>query len=143
MAWKKVTPEMDEFLERSVSGFKCQRRQMFGCPVYFVNGNMFAGLHQDDLMVRLSEEDREKVMEEYDQARLFEPVKGRKMKEYVVLPEELYSDEDLFHQWLERSYGYASSLPAKRPRDKGGWAVRTKGGKSAGGKGKGGAKKRK
>ena len=28
---------------------------MFGCPAYFTNGNLFAGVHQSSLMVRLPE----------------------------------------------------------------------------------------
>ena len=130
MAWKKVPDKLKKYLEDKLADTPCEQRQMFGCPVYFVNGNMFAGLHQDDVMVRLSEEDRAKIMEEYDEAHLFEPMKGRKMKEYMVLPEELVSDEELFYEWLERSYGYASSLPPKKPDKKGG-----KGAKVAGSKG--------
>jgi hypothetical protein len=59
---------------------------MFGCPVYFINNNMFAGLHQDNLFIRLSETDRERVFTTYEGMCPFEPMKGRTMKEYGGVP---------------------------------------------------------
>ncbi len=35
---------------------------MFGCPAYFANGNMFAGVHQSSLMLRLPEDERAEVV---------------------------------------------------------------------------------
>ena len=35
-----------------------EQRKMFGYPAAFLNGNMFAGLFQDHVVVRLSVEDR-------------------------------------------------------------------------------------
>jgi TfoX/Sxy family transcriptional regulator of competence genes len=120
MAWKKVSPEKSDILEKGLAPFDCQKRQMFGCPAYFVNNNMFAGAHQDDILIRLSETDRKEIMSLYDQAALFEPMQGRPMREYVVLPERLYRDHKEFNRWLTRSYGYASALPPKekKPRKK-------------------------
>ena len=60
-------------------------RPMFGNISAFVNGNMFAGLFGDDLFVRLSDESRKELLEEKG-ASLLEPMKGKHMKEYVVLP---------------------------------------------------------
>ena len=62
---------------------------MFGCPVFFVNSNMFSGVFEDDIFIRLSEKDRKELFSKYDEAAPFEPMKGRKMKEYVVLPESI------------------------------------------------------
>jgi hypothetical protein len=91
---------------------------MFGCPVYFVNGNMFAGLHQDNLFIRLSAIDRKELFKICDEAALFEPMAGRPMKEYVVIPESLYSEAEEFAKWLNRSFGYVSSLPKKAMKGK-------------------------
>lgn len=118
MDWRKSSPEMTEFLDRALTPFNSQRKQMFGFPVYFINDNMFAGLHQDDLFIRLSEQDREAILAAFDEAGPFEPMPGRPMKEYVVLPEPLLNDSSVLQEWLERSFQYVSSLPPKERKTK-------------------------
>ncbi|HEY6460111.1 MAG TPA: TfoX/Sxy family protein, partial [Polyangiaceae bacterium] len=59
-----------------------ERRSMFGYPCAFVNGHMFCGLHQDSLVVRLPEARREAMVA--SGARIFEPMPGKPMEEYVV-----------------------------------------------------------
>jgi TfoX/Sxy family transcriptional regulator of competence genes len=121
MKWKKVSPELNAFLEKNLAGFAADKRPMFGASTFFVNGNMFAGAHEDTIILRLSEEDRRKVMSEPDEIRPFEPMPGRFMKEYVTLPESVYSQPDLFRELLRRSCEYARSLkpkekPGKKPQ---------------------------
>jgi len=48
----------------------------------------------------------------------FEPVKGRVMKEYVVLPDSLYNDPEKFQEMLRSSYEYVSSLLVKQKKKK-------------------------
>jgi hypothetical protein len=64
---------------------------MFGYPAAFANGSLFIGLHQNDFIMRLSGEDRTRFSAKYGE-RIFEPMKGRLMREYVRLPEELLTD---------------------------------------------------
>jgi TfoX/Sxy family transcriptional regulator of competence genes len=116
MKWKKVPSALIEFMEQALSAYPSQRKSMFGCPVWFVNGNMFAGLHQDNLFVRLPAEIQKQLFAECDEATVFEPMAGRPMKEYAVLPESLYNDQIEFTKWLERSFRYVSSLPVKEPK---------------------------
>ena len=118
MAWKKPNKELTEFLEEKMASFDCQKKMMFGSQVYFVNNNMMCGVHQDDIFTRLSEKDKEDIFASYDEASAFEPMKGRIMKQYVVLPESLYNDSEKLDEWLERSYNYVSSLPLKEPKNK-------------------------
>jgi TfoX/Sxy family transcriptional regulator of competence genes len=61
-------------------------RPMFGNLSAFVNGNMFAGVYGDSLFVRLSDDDRADLLGKKG-AKLFEPMKGRPMKDYVCLPQ--------------------------------------------------------
>ena len=116
MAWKKVSPELREQLEKSMLSFDCQQRFMFGSPTYFVNNNMFVGIHQDTIMLRLSQKDREEILSTYDEVTPFEPMEGRIMKEYVALPESVYNDADILRDILNRSYQYALSLLPKEPK---------------------------
>lgn len=88
---------------------------MFGYPAAFANGHLFAGLHQEDCILRLSEPARERAMREHG-ARPFEPMPGRRMREYVALPETLLRDRAALTAWLARSLRYVRSLPPRRPR---------------------------
>jgi TfoX/Sxy family transcriptional regulator of competence genes len=91
---------------------------MFGHPVYTAGGNMFAGLYGDEVFLRLSEQDRQEIQTRYAGATLFEPMSGRPMREYVVVPRSLFADFDAFMDWAERAHEYATSLPAKAPKAK-------------------------
>ena len=91
-------------------------RPMFGNVAAFVNGNMFAGLFGEDLFVRLGERERAAVVEQG--GRAFEPVAGRPMKEYVVVPGTWSSDPGAARAWLDRSLDGARALPPKEARRK-------------------------
>ena len=84
--WKKAPPELVALFDAVLSAEpRAERRAMFGYPAAFVNGNMVTGLHQDDWMVRLAEPDRAELIAMG--GRTFEPMPGRPMREYVVLPQ--------------------------------------------------------
>jgi TfoX/Sxy family transcriptional regulator of competence genes len=114
--WKKTPPELVELLHASVAGIPCRLKPMFGYPVYFINDNMFIGTHQDTLFLRLSEKDRAALLRENHEAHPFEPLPGRVMKDYVVLPDSLYRDKEAFRKWLKRSLAYVGGLPVKKKK---------------------------
>jgi TfoX/Sxy family transcriptional regulator of competence genes len=88
------------------------RKQMFGYPVAFENGQLFTGLFADGLFVRLGEAEREALLAERG-AKPFAPMKGRPMKEYVVLPPTMLEDEEAVKGWMRRGVEYARALPPK------------------------------
>jgi len=90
---------------------------MFGNESAFVNGNMFFGLFGNDLFVRLSEEDCKELLKKKGTSML-EPMKGRPMKEYVVLPKPWWDQPDALHLWISRSLNWASRLPQKKKANK-------------------------
>ncbi|MDP2919113.1 MAG: TfoX/Sxy family protein [Dehalococcoidia bacterium] len=114
--WKKASPELGKLLESAMASFDCQRKMMFGAPVYTVNGNMFAGIHGDNIFLRLSEADRRKADAINDEISPFGPVKGHIMKEYVVLPPSIYENANDFKEWLEQAYRFVLSLKPKEPK---------------------------
>ena len=116
MEWKKAPDELVQFIAQKTAKLKCDYRMMFGYPAYFVNGNMFTGIHGDRLFIRLSEFDIKKLTEMNLGVTVFEPMLGRAMKGYVVVPKSFYSNEKLFHEWLNNSFKYVSSLPPKKPK---------------------------
>ena len=87
---------------------------MFGYPAFFVNGNMFVGVHGDKLFLRLSDEDIADIMKKHKDVGAFEPMPRRAMKGYVVLPKTDYSDDKLFAEWLDKAINYVSTLPPKK-----------------------------
>ena len=86
---------------------------MFGNISGFVNGNMFAGLFGDDLFVRLSEEKHNDLLGKKG-ARLLEPMVGRPMKDYVVIPRTWLTQTDTVRRWIALSLDLTSSLPPKK-----------------------------
>lgn len=126
MAWKKAP----EWLVESFDGLvpdddpRVERRKMFGYPCAFANDNMFMGLHEDRLVLRLPDEPREEFRERYG-AAIFEPFEGRVMREYSVVPRELIEDPAELVPWIRRSVDYAASVVKKR---KGGKKRGTRGG---------------
>ena len=69
-------------------------------------------------MIRLSEEERAKFLL-LEGASPFEPMPGRPMREYVVVPPAMVTDEGPLRAWLEKALAYARSLPPKPPKSKG------------------------
>ena len=86
-------------------------RPMFGNLAAFVNGNMFAGLFGEDLFVRLPDEERSQVKRKG--GRDFEPMPGRAMTGYVVVPGSWQSAPAPARTLIARSLTVARTMPAK------------------------------
>jgi TfoX/Sxy family transcriptional regulator of competence genes len=113
MAWTKSPQSLIDLFDKSVpTASTISRRKMFGYPAAFANGNLFIGLHQDDFIMRLSEQDRARFTAEFGE-RTFEPIKGRPMREYVRLPAELLADARKRASWIKRSLRYAEAIVPK------------------------------
>ena len=117
----KLPPAPAELVARfgkvieSVPG--AQVRKMFGYPAAFLNGNMFAGLYDNYMIVRLSPKDI-KAFFELHNSHAFEPMPGRAMKEYAVIPTAVLNSESELAEWLGKSFDYVNSMPAKQPKKK-------------------------
>ncbi len=46
------------------------------------------------------------------------------MKEYMLLPEDVYNDPEALQQWLRRAHEYALSLPPKQRKSRAGKRTR-------------------
>lgn len=109
--WKKPPEKLVEAFERAVAKFpNVERRQMFGCPCAFVNGNMAGGLHEGRWIIRLKAAERRELLA--CGGGEFAPM-GRVMKEYATLPDGVVADASRLQHWLVRSFAYVRSLPAK------------------------------
>ncbi len=113
------TPAPEELVELFANATKdlpaAEPRKMFGYPAAFANGYMFAGLFQQDVFLRLSDADRANFRSEY-RARLFEPMPGRPMRGYVLVPRYVLNSHMLLSAWLEKAMAYVQTLPPKASR---------------------------
>jgi hypothetical protein len=120
MPWPRPVPELVALLDEAVKPFPAERKTMFGCPAYFVNGNMFAGVFAASLFVRLPADLRAKATTDWGEGATFEPVAGRPMREYVVLPPAVTGDGATLAGWLATAHQFAAATPPKaaKPRRK-------------------------
>ena len=87
--------------------------KMFGGICFMLNGNMFAGISKDDLMVRLDKADH--------QAALATPgarpmdFTGRPMVGYIYVNSASLQTDDALASWVDRCYDFAATLPPKQP----------------------------
>ena len=88
------------------------RKQMFGYPAAFVGGNMATGLFADTWVVRLPRDEIEPALAAG--ATAFEPMPGRPMTGFVVVPAADVADDAAIRSWVERGLAHAASLPAKK-----------------------------
>lgn len=114
MAWKKSPPELVALFERVRPPEEggVEHRVMFGYPCCVLYGHMFAGLHQDSLILRLSGEDIEAFLK-LPGAAPFEPMPGRPMRGFVTAPQGMLQDEPTLRGWVDRALACARQLPPK------------------------------
>jgi len=86
-------------------------RKMFGYPAAFVNGNLATGLHRARWFVRLSEADTAVLMALGGGP--FEPMPGRPMRGYAVLPPSIAEDPGAAGAWVDRALDHVGGLPPK------------------------------
>jgi TfoX/Sxy family transcriptional regulator of competence genes len=91
-----------------------ERRTMFGYPSGFVNDNLVTGLYGDGWHVRVGAADQEALLA--TGGRPFEPMAGRTMRGYVMLPAAVLSDDAALRGWLDRAVAFGAALPPKPKR---------------------------
>ena len=115
--WAPAPVEAAAAFETATSGLSGgEPRKMFGYSCFFAKGNMFAGLHEVGMILRLPEEQRREFLR-LKGAKQFEPMPGRVMREYVVVPKVLLDSPERLRAWVEKSLAYALSLPVKAKRE--------------------------
>jgi len=114
MAWVKAPQALvDLFSESLPNDPRIERRKMFGYPAVFVQGNMCAGVFQDQVFARLSPADRAALP---GGGADFEPMAGRPMKGYTLIPDEVIADEAELAAELARAVAFTAQLPPKEKK---------------------------
>src|SRR5438034_31986 len=101
-------------LNIGVSEASITSKPVFGQMTEFVNGNMVAAIYGEELMVRLSAGEIAEVKKQG--GRDFEPMPGRKMGGYVVVPGDWRATPPT--PLIKRALEETRKMPAKAPRKK-------------------------
>jgi TfoX/Sxy family transcriptional regulator of competence genes len=119
MKLRKSPEALIATFDQAMPGPPAMKRKMFGFPAGFVNGNMFMGLFEDSMILRLAPESREELIGAHG-GKPFAPMAGRVMKEYVVLPESIIRDREQLSSWVSKALVYGESLVPKAAKAKAG-----------------------
>jgi len=109
---RKSPQDLIDLFAGVMPGPPAVQRKMFGYPAGFINGNMFMGLFQNDMILRLPEPQRAEFLKRGG-ARIFELMPGRPMREYVAVPPRLLTDKKELAAWISKALDYGSSLKPK------------------------------
>ena len=118
MEWiKSPRGLIDLFTECLPDDPRLERRKMFGYPSVFVHGNLCAGLFRDMVFARLADADRAALP---SGGGYLEPLPGRPMKAYAVIPDDVVADEAALAEVLAKAVAFTAALPpkAKKPARK-------------------------
>jgi hypothetical protein len=116
MAWTKPPQGLIDLFEESLPDDpRVERRKMFGYPCIFVGGNLCAGLHQSTMLARLSPADAAALP---GGPKPFEPMPGRPMKGYVLVPDEVLAEEAAVAALLAKAVAFTAMLPQKEKKPK-------------------------
>ena len=111
-SFSKSPPELIERFAAVMEAYPdAVRKKMFGYPAAFVGGNMATGLFADQWVVRLP--DDQIADAKRAGAGSFEPMPGKPMKAFVVIPAADMQDDTALRGWVERGLAHAASMPAK------------------------------
>jgi TfoX/Sxy family transcriptional regulator of competence genes len=114
MAWKKSPAELIAAFEKAKpTDPSVTSRPMFGYPALFLNGKMFAGTFQDKIVVKFGDD---RSLPGAKTAKGFEPMPGRPMTGFFVVPESVVKSPAKLRAWIDHAHTYAKTLPAKKAR---------------------------
>jgi TfoX N-terminal domain len=112
---EKSPPELVERFETVASEYPgATRRLTFGYPCLYVGGNMVSGLFESSWHVKLGPDER-RELEAIPGSAQFEPMPGRPMTGFTLLPPSIIDDDQAIRAWVQRAIDYGATLPPKVP----------------------------
>jgi TfoX/Sxy family transcriptional regulator of competence genes len=114
VAWKKPIPELVQRFEAALPiDALAERRKMFGYPACFVNGHFFAGLHEENFVIRLPSAEKQTIPE-LSIAKIFDPMgSGKGMKDWWIIPSAISGEPASLKALLSDAFAKISVLPPK------------------------------
>lgn len=92
-------------------------REMFGGIGFLLGGKFVAGVHRNELMVRVPTADHDTFVKEKG-ARTFEMTGRPPMKGWMLVDPKTVASAPTLKKWVERSVEAVAALPAKKPAKK-------------------------
>jgi len=103
MAWVKIPAEHHPLFRAALpKDPRIQTLNMFGGVAAKIAGKMFAGLFGRSAIVRLTGADYDEAVA-LEGAEKFDPMGHGPSKDMVLLPEDVFHDEDALRAWLVRA----------------------------------------
>ena len=102
------------------------RKQMFGMPAGFVNGNMFMGVWDDGVLLRLDDDTLSKVRG-LPGVGSFAPMEGRPWKDYALVSAGRWGEAQELNVWVRKALEHTAKMPAKSATPKKGGRTKTRG----------------
>ncbi|WP_299525141.1 hypothetical protein [Winogradskyella sp.] len=108
MTWDDALKIYDDIVEACGSFERKGKKMIYTSS----NGYMFTLLNKAaEIGIRLPKDEAAKFMKTYNTGHYYSY--GAKMKDYVLVPESLWSDKDLMVSYFEQSFAYVNTLPPK------------------------------
>jgi len=104
--------ETDLKIHKFISKWKgTKRKKMFGGFSYYLNGNMIAGIHGKNYVLRLGV----KMAKTAIKLPIFKNfiVSGKVRKGWVIAKPETFSNEEIFSEWLNKAKEFVEKLPPR------------------------------
>ena len=109
MAYDKILAQRVREIMGGLPGLV--EKQMFGGLSFMVNGNLACGVIQDELIVRVGQQEYPAALSK-PHARVFD-MSGRPMKGWVTVGSQGCRSEDALREWVRTGIDFALSLPEK------------------------------
>ena len=109
MAYNK---EIDLRIKKIVSNWKnTENKKMFGGVCHLIDGKMFCGVNNDNLILRLGAENAETALglahvEPFD-------ITGKPMKGWVMIGKDGTGSDDDLKEWLGKAREFVNTLSSK------------------------------
>jgi hypothetical protein len=118
MAWKKSSDiAVKRFLQALPEAAQGGRRKMFGYEACFVNGGFWAGMYQDDIVIKLPDAVKA-ATKSLSGAVPFDPMGGRPMKSWWVIPTKVSESSRALGELLTATFAAVAGGAKKKAKTK-------------------------
>lgn len=119
MEWRKPPAELVERFNAALPVHpEAKPRKMFGYPACFVNGHFFVGLHNENAIVRLPGELKDRFPELAGAAH-FDPMgTGKGMKGWWLIPDPIANDRQRLAALFAATFVDVRGLQPKAPKSR-------------------------
>ena len=102
----------ERILKQLVGQKGLTERKMFGGIGFMLNGNLCAGVHADEMIVRCAIEDTDKLLTK-PHAKIFD-LAGKPMRGWLLVDPKGLKTEAALGNWVEVGVKFAGALPPKK-----------------------------